>query len=664
MESVHFLENGRKALGEILLGLKKVDQKTLDSALDDQKRLNVRLGEVLLQRGILTPKELDYALALQRGQDPNAPILARKKLGDLLLETGKISPAQLQAALQQQQIGTKKIGEVLIEMGFVTQKDLDSAVQLQDSVAFSSRNAVLQKLQGSNGTGAVRKPPAHATGNLEQHFASRNQFLDAVLPQAFGSAFGRAPGAEETALFKQKAAFLFGNTGTLTDPLPLGFGPDAKRGAVGRLDTFFQNVVADRVTQLVGGDLVQKKFDAQGHVDVVGLGQVDLEIAIDLATAPAFNLQAAQKEFLERSPRALFRDALGRDFASQAEEAFFDRSLEGPQGRALQGFLKTLASATDKAFEPYHISRNDRALRAQLVLSEDELRKALAIFRDRHLDHFYEALVSSDFFLVKLKVADRAESLHGKEMSKIKAKQLLKKLIQLLAQMAGSVPPKLAGKIAALAAKLESGNVSEAEVASIAKLLEQLLAQITQMMQSMGSAAGGKLADPSTLLAAIEAMLEALLGGSMAAAGAAAGKGQNGGVAAIEGMAGGAPAKLGMSLEAAVAFVNQLNFDFNAVVDFGADATNPMVKALMNGNQTPQTLGASFMSAHKQGLVSIPTERAMQFVAQLNVQFRGLAAPPGADDPWVRKIVAGEATPGEVAKHYRSVFSAAPTATA
>lgn len=661
MESTHFLDTGRKALGEILLGLKKVDQKTLDAALVDQKRLNVRLGEVLVQKGILTQKELEYALALQRGQDPNAPILARKKLGDLLLETGKLSPAQLQAALHQQQLSQKKIGEILIEMGFVTQKDLDSAVQLQDSVAFSSRNAVLQKLQGAGGPGAVRTPPPHATGKLDQHFANRNQFLDAVLPQAFQSAFGRAPGADEASQFKQKAGFLFGNSGSLNDPLPLGFGPEARRGAVDRLDTFFQNVVADRVTQLVGGDLVHKKFDKEGHVDVVGLGQVDLEIAIELATAKAFNLQEAQKEFLERSPRALFRAAVGRDFVSQAEEGFFDRSLESPQGQQIRLFLKALSDAYGKAFEPYHISRNDRALRAQLVLTEDELRKAVQIFRERRMDHFYEALVSSDFFLTKLKIADRAESVHGKEMGKIKAKQLLKKLMQLLQQLAGAVPPKLAGKIAALAAKLESGNVSEAEVAAIAKLLEQLLAQIMQMMQSMGAGAGGKLADPSALLAAIEAMLDSILGGGMAAAANAQGQQQNGLVSAIGEMGAGAAGKIGLSLEAAVNFVNQLNFDFNAVVDFGADATNPMVKQLMAGNQTPQTLSASFMAAHKQGLVSIPAERAAQFVAHLNLQHRGVAAPPGPDDPWVRKIVAGEVTPGDVAKHYRSVYQAAPT---
>jgi hypothetical protein len=665
-DSVHFLETGKKALGEILLGLKKVDQKTLDSALAEQKELNVRLGEVLVKRGILTQKELDYALALQKGQDPGAAVLARKKIGDLLLETGKISPAQLQAALQQQQISQKKIGEVLIEMGFVTQKDLDSTVNLQDSLAFSSRNAVLQRLQSENVGAVVKRPDTHSTGNLDQKFGSRSQFLDAVLPQAFQSAFGRSAGAEELAQFKHKAEFLFGNTGKLTDPLPPAFGPEARRNAVDKLDTYFQNVIADRVTQLVGGDLVQKRFDAQGHVDVVGLGQVDLEIAIELATAPNFNLQAAQREFLESSPRALFRAAVGRDFASAAEEQFYDRALEGPQSAAAKAFLKALQDATDKAYAPYHISRNDKALQAQLVLTEDELREALSIFRARRMDHFFEALVSSDFFLTKLKVADRAEALHGKEMASIKVKQLIKKLMQLLQQLMGQIPPKLAGKIAALAAKIESGNLPEGEVKAIEQLLEQLLKQITDMIQSMGGMSGfagaggpGKGADPSALLAAIEAMIDSILGGGLAAPKPS---GDSGRVAPVQGMGGGGAEKAGMSLEEAVSFVNQLNYDFNAIEDFGANGTNPMVKALVQGTQTPQTLNASFMAAFKQGLMSIPEDRAVNFVAHLNERLRGVREAPGPDDQWVQKIVAGEVTPGEVAKHYKDLYRPAATA--
>ncbi|MBM3266695.1 MAG: hypothetical protein FJZ01_03515 [Candidatus Sericytochromatia bacterium] len=655
MENVHFLDSGKKALGEILLGLKKVDQKTLDAALDEQKRLNTRLGEVLVKNGTLTQKELDYALALQKSHDPNAPMIARKKLGDLLLETGKISPAQLQAALQQQALSQKKIGEVLIEMGFVTQKDLDSAVNLQDSLAFSSRNSVLQKLQAENVGATVRKPEHHATGKLDQAFATRSQFLDAVLPQAFQSAFGRVPSGEETAQFKHKAEFLFGNAGKLSDPLPLGFNLDARQRAVDKLDTYFQNVIADRVTQLVGGDLVHKQFDAEGHVDVVGLSQVDLEIALEIATLPGFDLAHAQKEFLERSPRALFRAALGRDFASQAEEAFYDRALEGPQAAQAKRFLQMLHQSIDRAYAPYHISRNDKALQAQLVLTEDELREALAIFRQRHMDHFHEAFVSSDFFLRKLKIADRAEAVHGKEMASIKVKQLLKKLMQLLQQLMGSIPPKLAGKIAALAAKLESGNLSEAEIKAIEQMLQQLIAQIMQVLQSLGGAKG---ADPSTLLAAIEAMIDGLLGGGPPGGGLGEGKK----VAAVAGMAGGGVEKAGMSLEEAIAVVNQLNFDFNGIVDFGADAQNPMVKALCAGMQSPQTLNASFAAAHDQGLVAIPTDRAVAFVAHLNEQFRGVRGAPDADDQWVRKIVAGEMTPGEVARHFRSVYQAAPTA--
>ena len=649
MEQVHFLDQGRKALGEILLGLKKVDQNTLDSALEDQKRLNFKLGDILLQKGVLTKKELDYALALQQGQNPNAPILARKKLGDLLLETGKISPAQLQAALSQQNVSQKKIGEVLLEMGFVNQKDLDSAVNLQDSLAFSSRNAVLQRLQApGSATGVVAKPKAHETGNLDQHFASRGQFLDVVLPRAFESAFGRGPTVEEAGQFKHKAEFLFGGTGTLKDGLPPEFGSQSRATAVDKLDTYFQNVIADRVTQLVGGDLVHKRFDAQGHVDVVGLGDIDLQIAIEIATTPGFDLNLAMKDFLDKSPRALFKTALGRDFKSPEEEAFYDREIEGPHGAETKAFLNWLHESTDRAFKPYHISRNDKELSGKLVLSEVELREALTIFRENHMDHAFEELVSSRFFLEKLKIADTAEAGHSGEAKAIKIKQVLKKIMELLQSIMGSVPPALAGKIANLVAKAESGEISMTDIDSLVKDITDMFEKILTMF-----AKAGKTATPDDIAAALMAMIDAMIGGETDLEGPV--------LDLIDKLKGGGSVKGGMSLEDACAFVNGLNFNFNAVVGSSADATNPMVKGLMTGAQTPQALNSSFTLAAKSGKSPIPEERAIAFVAHLNETFRGARIVPDADDQWVKKMIKGEMLPGEVAKHWRGLYQAATT---
>ncbi|MBM3273955.1 MAG: hypothetical protein FJZ00_02290, partial [Candidatus Sericytochromatia bacterium] len=50
------------------------------------------------------------------------------------------------------------------------------------------------------------------------------------------------------------------------------------------------------------------------------------------------------------------------------------------------------------------------------------------------------------------------------------------------------------------------------------------------------------------------------------------------------------------------------------------------------------------------------------FVGHLNERFRGVREAPGPDDQWVKKIVAGEVTPGEVAKHYKDLYRPATTA--
>lgn len=128
---------GRQALGEILVGLRKIDSQQLANALQEQQQLNQKLGDVLVAKGFISQKDLDYALALQQQRDPEGPALARKKLGDLLLDSGRISTAQLEAALEEQSLTSKKIGEVLIEMGFVSPQELETTLSIQDS--FRSR---------------------------------------------------------------------------------------------------------------------------------------------------------------------------------------------------------------------------------------------------------------------------------------------------------------------------------------------------------------------------------------------------------------------------------------------------------------------------------------------------------------------------------------------
>ncbi|WP_257450844.1 GspE/PulE/PilB domain-containing protein [Archangium lipolyticum] len=54
--------------------------------------------------------------------------MARKRIGELLLERGAITPAQLEAALQAQQHSRQRLGVALVSLGAITEKTLSHAL--------------------------------------------------------------------------------------------------------------------------------------------------------------------------------------------------------------------------------------------------------------------------------------------------------------------------------------------------------------------------------------------------------------------------------------------------------------------------------------------------------------------------------------------------------
>ena len=53
--------------------------------------------------------------------------MAYMRLGDLLITAGAITPEQLDRALELQKSSTGRLGDVLIEKGFITEKQLIEA---------------------------------------------------------------------------------------------------------------------------------------------------------------------------------------------------------------------------------------------------------------------------------------------------------------------------------------------------------------------------------------------------------------------------------------------------------------------------------------------------------------------------------------------------------
>jgi type IV pilus assembly protein PilB len=112
-----------------------------------------KIGELLVQDGLITAAQLEEAVAVQKKQQVYMPLgevcvdlkfVSRDQLkkvltshqnripiGELLANLGLVTPEQIQESLKEQKTSGKKIGQVLIEKGFITEKALISALNMQ-----------------------------------------------------------------------------------------------------------------------------------------------------------------------------------------------------------------------------------------------------------------------------------------------------------------------------------------------------------------------------------------------------------------------------------------------------------------------------------------------------------------------------------------------------
>jgi len=142
-------DKSKKPLGEILLEKYIITQEMLDQALAMQKKGEGKyLGQIFLEMGISQERlnqVLDY-------------FQHRKKIGDILLEDKVIIPAQLQEALQKQKEEKnprKPLGRILMELGHIDYEQYLSAlakhflmqiVSLKDFMPSAKRQQVIGEI--------------------------------------------------------------------------------------------------------------------------------------------------------------------------------------------------------------------------------------------------------------------------------------------------------------------------------------------------------------------------------------------------------------------------------------------------------------------------------------------------------------------------------------
>jgi len=56
---------------------------------------------------------------------------AKRRLGDIVVERNMVTPHQLEQALEQQRVNGGKLGETLVELGFITRVELAGAISEQ-----------------------------------------------------------------------------------------------------------------------------------------------------------------------------------------------------------------------------------------------------------------------------------------------------------------------------------------------------------------------------------------------------------------------------------------------------------------------------------------------------------------------------------------------------
>lgn len=140
----------------------KTDEFLLQESTDEKgKRANpsqrIRIGELLVQEGLLTVEQVERVLAVQKSRHPAPPfgeicielgfispaalgkMLSRHHeripLGELLIHLGLVTQEQIQGALQTQKKAKKKIGTILVEQGHLTTNALVGALYQQAQLA-------------------------------------------------------------------------------------------------------------------------------------------------------------------------------------------------------------------------------------------------------------------------------------------------------------------------------------------------------------------------------------------------------------------------------------------------------------------------------------------------------------------------------------------------
>ncbi|MDD5168751.1 MAG: ATPase, T2SS/T4P/T4SS family [Syntrophales bacterium] len=115
-----------RPVGEILQEQGTITNDRIEKVLEEQEKLkNQRVGEIIAFHNDLAPETIEETIEKAR-KEGKAP---RIRVGDILIEAGLVTKEQVEMALSRQDAGKKKkVGELLIEKGFISEDQLLNAL--------------------------------------------------------------------------------------------------------------------------------------------------------------------------------------------------------------------------------------------------------------------------------------------------------------------------------------------------------------------------------------------------------------------------------------------------------------------------------------------------------------------------------------------------------
>jgi hypothetical protein len=151
-----------RPLGQLLVDRGLLTSRELDQALAEQRRTGRLLGQVLVWRGYISARALALTLAEQHGvgvrsepsaapsrtRDPGPRPVAWRQLGRVLVDRGSLTEVELERALfEQRRTPGRRLGELLVAGGYVTGPELALALAEQHGVELESESELGTRLE-------------------------------------------------------------------------------------------------------------------------------------------------------------------------------------------------------------------------------------------------------------------------------------------------------------------------------------------------------------------------------------------------------------------------------------------------------------------------------------------------------------------------------------